>query len=175
MKMAARSATTLRLAVVAALGLTVSTSARAQQVPTTIQETLVGTWSVVSQYVEHDGKRLEPFGADPKGLLVYDRTGHFVFVLQRAHLPNFASNNRLTGTPDENQAIVTGSIAYFGRYSVNEREGKLHLHYDGSTYANWDGTDQVRSVKMAGDELEITSAASTVGGGTVHLVVRRLR
>jgi hypothetical protein len=175
MNFTAQRATIRRLVVATVLGVTVCTLALAQQVPTTIKEQIVGTWSVVSQYVDQDGKRLEPFGSDPKGLLVYDRTGHFVFVLQRAQLPKFASNNRMTGTPAENQSIVTGSIAYFGTYSVNESQGKLNLHYDGSTYPNWDGTDQVRSIIIAGDELRIEVAASTVGGGTIHLVVRRLR
>lgn len=76
-----------------------------------MKEEIVGTWSAVSQYVDQDGKKLEPFGSNPKGIVVYDRHGRFVLVLQRAALPRFASNNRLTGTAEENKAIVQGSIA----------------------------------------------------------------
>jgi lipocalin-like protein len=138
-----------------------------------LKEQIVGTWIAVSQYVDQDGKKLEPFGAYPKGIVVYDPNGHFVLVLQRATLPKFASNNRLAGTPDENRAIVQGSIAYFGKYSVDEKERKINLHYDGSTYPNWDGEDQVRLVEISGDELRIISPVSAVGGGTVHLLLRR--
>jgi hypothetical protein len=79
------------------------------------------------------------------------------------------------GTPEENAAVVQGSIAYFGRYSINEAEKKINLHYDGSTYPNWDGEDQVRLITIAGDELQIVSPVSAVGGGVVHLVLRRAK
>lgn len=134
---------------------------------------VVGTWLAVSQYVDQDGKKLEPFGSNPKGMVVYDANGRFILMLQRSTLPQFASNNRMTGTPEENKAIVQGSIAYFGRYSVDEKEGKISLHYDGSTYPNWDGEDQIRLITIAGDELKMVSPVSAVGGGVVHLVLRR--
>lgn len=141
----------------------------------TLKEQIVGTWSAVSQYVEQYGNKLEPFGSDPKGMVVYDSGGRFILVLQRGSLPKFASNNRMTGTAEENRAIVQGSIAYFGRYSVNESEHKLNLHYDGSTYLNWDGEDQVRLIDISGDELKMVSPVSAVGGGTVHLLLRRVK
>jgi predicted RNA-binding protein with PUA domain len=90
-------------------------------------------------------------------------------------LPKFASSNRLSGTPEENKAIVQGSIAYFGRYSVDEKERKINLHYDGSTYPNWDGEDQIRLIQISGDELQIISPVSAVGGGSVHLLLRRAK
>jgi Lipocalin-like domain len=141
----------------------------------TLQGQIIGTWVAVSQYVEQDGKRIEPFGADPKGMVVYDPNGRFILVLQRATLPKFASNNRMTGTADENRAIVQGTIAYFGRYSVDENERKINLHYDGSTFPNWDGQDQTRLVEISGDELKIISPVSAVGGGTVHLLLKRAK
>jgi len=39
-----------------------------------------------------------------------------------------------TSTPEENAAIVHGSIAYFGTYTVAGTRNAIHLHYDGSTY-----------------------------------------
>jgi hypothetical protein len=140
-----------------------------------LKDQIVGTWMPVSQYVDQNGKKLEPFGSDPKGIVVYDRGGRFVLVLQRAALPRFVTSNRMTGTDAENRAIVQGSIAYFGTYTVDEQGRKLNLHYEGSTYPNWDGEDQVRLVEVAGDELRIISPVSAVGGGTVHLVLRRAK
>jgi hypothetical protein len=147
----------------------------AQSHARTLKEEIVGTWTPVTQYVDQDGKKLEPFGSNPKGIVVYDGNGRFVLVLQRATLPSFASSNRMTGTAEENKAIVQGSIAYFGTYVVNENERKINLHYDGSTYPNWDGEDQIRLVSISGDELEIVSPVSAVGGGTVHLMLRRVK
>ena len=154
------------------LGVAMSGPLNAQQ---NLREQIVGTWSASSQYVEQDATKTEPFGANPKGMAIYDNNGRFIFVLQRATLPKFASANRLTGTPEENKAIVQGSIAYFGRYSINEEERKIRLHYDGSTYPNWDGEDQIRSIVISGDEMTIISPTSTVGGGSVHLVLRRMK
>jgi len=54
-----------------------------------LKEQIVGTWTPVSQYVDQDGKRLEPFGSNPKGIVIYDSNGRFVLVLQRASLPKF--------------------------------------------------------------------------------------
>jgi len=90
-----------------------------------------------------------------------------------AALPKFASNNVMTGTAEENKAITQGSIAYFGRYAIDEKESLIELHYDGSTYPNFDGQHQTRLISLLGDELEIVSPVSTVGGGVVHLVLRR--
>ena len=156
---------------IAAASIFLSTNVSAQA----LAQQIVGTWIAVSQYVDQDGKKLEPFGSNPKGMVVYDSNGRFILVLQRATLPKFASNNRMTGTPEENRAIVQGSIAYFGRYSIDESNRKINLRYDGSTYPNWDGEDQTRLIELSGDELKIISPVSAVGGGIVHLVLRRVR
>jgi lipocalin-like protein len=139
-----------------------------------LKQQIVGTWTVVNQYIDRDGKRVESFGSNPKGMVVYDTNGKFILVLQRGTLPKFASNNRLTGTAEENKAIVQGSVAYFGRYSIDEKERKMNLHYDGSTYPNWDGVDQTRFVEISGDDLKIVLPVSD-SGGTVHLVLRRMK
>jgi hypothetical protein len=140
-----------------------------------LKEQIVGTWTPISQYVDQGGKRLEPFGSNPKGIVVYDSNGRFVLVLQHASLPKIVSNNRMAGSTEENKAIVQGSIAYFGSYSVDEIEQKINIHYDGSTYPNWDGEDQVRLLSIKGDELSIVSPVSAVGGGSVHLLLRRAK
>jgi hypothetical protein len=39
---------------------------------------LVGTWLLVSEItVVPDGKRFEGFGGNQKGILIFDRTGHY--------------------------------------------------------------------------------------------------
>lgn len=51
----------------------------------------------------------------------------------------------------------------------------MNIHYDGSTYPNWDGEDQIRNISDSGDELTMISPVSAVGGGTVHFVLRRVK
>jgi len=54
----------------------------------------------------------------------------------RAELPKIASNDRAKATAEEAAAIVAGSIAYFGTYSVDEGERSLSVTLDGSTFPN---------------------------------------
>ena len=67
------------------------------------------------------------------GLSLPDEAGHFMLILQRATLPRFASDNRMSGTAEENKAVVQGNIAYFGTYAIDEAKGTISLRYDGST------------------------------------------
>ena len=87
------------------------------------------------------------------GLSLPDEAGHFMLILQRATLPRFASDNGMSGTAEENKAVVQGSIAYFGTYAIDEAKGPISLRYDGSTYPNWDGDTQERLVSVSGNEV----------------------
>src|SRR6266705_3668379 len=78
---------------------------------------LVGTWTLVSAINEHGGNKTDIYGPHPKGILTVDANGRYVLVIARADLPKVASNNRTTATPEENKAIVEGSIAHFGTVS----------------------------------------------------------
>jgi hypothetical protein len=124
---------------------------------------LVGTWTLVStDTVRFDGSRIPTFGDTPKGLIVFTTDGHFIYLYSRGDLPKFVSNNRATGTPEENKAVVQGSIATFGTYSVADKT--LTIKVEHSTFPNWIGADQKRTVTITGDELKWTNAAGSAGG-----------
>jgi hypothetical protein len=74
----------------------------------------VGTWTLVSITLEKDGKENDLYGPNPQGQATYDANGCLSVIVTRSDLPKFASNNREAGTPEENKAIVQGSLAYFG-------------------------------------------------------------
>jgi len=132
---------------------------------------LVGTWTVVSgDTVRPDGSRAPTFGDKPTGILVFTSDGHFVYLYSRSDLPKFASNNRAMGTADENKAVVQGSIATFGTYSVAGNE--LSLKIEHSTFPNWIGADQKRTIAITGDQLKWHNTAGS-GGGIVELVLKR--
>jgi len=134
---------------------------------------LVGTWKSVSVTNERDGKKVDAFGPNPQGITVFTRNGRFVRVETRSDLPKFASNNRNTGTPNENLAVMQGSIAYFGTYSCNAAEKSCTYHIEGSTFPNWVGADQKRVLTLTGDELRETNPAASTGGNAV-LVWKRI-
>src|SRR5512143_1667091 len=77
-----------------------------------------GSWILVSLYNEADGKKTEPFGPNPRGSMLLTPDGRFSMTIMRANLPKFASNVRTKGTTEEYKAVVDGSVAAIGTYSV---------------------------------------------------------
>jgi len=138
-----------------------------------IKEQLVGTWTFVSSTTKlPDGS--PAWGTNSKGLLIFTENGYFSSQIVRSDLPKFASNNRAQGTPEENKAIVQGSIATFGTYTVDEAKKGYTLKYEGSTFPKRVGTEETRPFTIAGDELKVTNPATSVGG-TSELVYKRAK
>jgi len=134
---------------------------------------LVGSWTLVSSTVQQGANTLQPFGTDPKGALIFGADGRYVAMIARAGLPKFAGDNRLAGSPEEYKAIVNGAIAHFGSYLADETT--ITFRIATSTYPNWDGTEQKRSFKLAGDTLSYTVGDASVGGGAATLVWQRAK
>jgi hypothetical protein len=66
-------------------------------------------------------------------------------IIGRSDLPKFTSKNRQAETPEENKAVVQGSIAYFGTYSVSETDKTITTHIESCTFPNWHGIDRKTS------------------------------
>ena len=135
---------------------------------------LAGTWTIVSSVNERDGKKTDVFGPHPTGSLIVDPNGRYILVIARADLPKVASNNRTTATPEENKAIVGGSLTHFGTLSVNAAAKTFTFKIETATFPNWDGTEQKRPFTVTGDELKYTVAAAS-GGGTATVVWKRAK
>ena len=125
---------------------------------------LMGSWTLVSSdTVNPNGSRTPTLGATPTGRLVFTNDGHFIWLFLNADLPKFASNNRATGTPEENAAIVRGSISVFGTYAMTGKD--LVFRIEQSTFPNWTGTEQKRSITvLTGAELKWTNPVGSTGG-----------
>ena len=134
---------------------------------------LVGAWTLLSDVnTGSDGSKVDAYGPNPLGLAIFDNSGRFAIIFSRNNLPKFASNNRMQGTPEENRAIVQGSFAIFGTYSV--ADNVITQHIDGGTWPNWTGTDQQRTIlAFTGDELVWATAPSI--GGTTEIRWKRVK
>ena len=135
---------------------------------------LVGTWTLVSVVTEQGGNKTDTYGPNPKGTLMVDANGRYVITFARADLPKVASNNRTTATPEENKAIVGGSLTHFGTVSVNAADKTFTFKIETATFPNWNGTEQKRPFTVTGDELTYTVAAAS-GGGTGTVVWKRAK
>jgi hypothetical protein len=120
------------------------------------EKNLVGTWTIVSNvYFSKSGGKVDAFGSNPLGSAVFASSGHFSLINLRRDLPKFVSNSRMTGTAEENKAVVQGSFAMFGTYTV--KENVITMKVEGSTWPNWIGTDQKRAISFpAADKFEWT-------------------
>ena len=88
-----------------------------------------------------------------------------VLMNMRGGLPKFAAKNRDQGTPKENKAVVQGSIAYFGTYTVSESDKVISAKIEGSTYPNFvEGPGQKRLItSVTADELKFINPAASAG------------
>src|SRR3954451_13827463 len=85
------------------------------------REQIVGAWNLVSVTSEmDDGRKGEPFGPSPKGVIIFSTDGHFSLFQSRAEIPKIAANDRAKATAEEAQSVVSSSIAYYGTYSIDE-------------------------------------------------------
>jgi lipocalin-like protein len=165
--------TSLGLALVAAVA--VSLPAPAAGPARALRQQLGGTWIIVADTFEGGGNKVEVFGPHPKGSMILGPDGHFSVVITRGDVAQFAANNRMKGTPEENAAAVKGGIGYFGTWTVDEAEKALILHVESCTYPNWSGSDQKRIVKLHGDEMHAINPTPSVGAGTAQVVWKRAK
>jgi Lipocalin-like domain len=135
---------------------------------------LVGVWKIVSGTNTNDGAtKVGSYGEKPNGRVIYTASGHYASIGTRDGLPSFKSGSRMTGTAEENQAIVQGSNSNFGRYSVTPDGKAVVYHVEGGTWTPWNGTDQKRELVLTGDEMTQTITSSY--GGTSVLKYQRVK
>jgi hypothetical protein len=140
-----------------------------------VKDQLIGTWTLVSVINEAaDGSKREGFGPSPKGVIIFTTDGYFSLFQSRAEIPKIAANDRAKATPEEAIAVFAGSIAYYGKYSVNEVDKTISVKIDGSTFANLAGGPEQKRIitSLTPDELRFTNP-KTPAGATLHTVWKR--
>jgi hypothetical protein len=163
---------TFRLSAIAALACTLLPNAAIGQQPS-LKEQLVGAWAYVSSTAKlPDGGPL--WGADPKGIMIFTAGNRYSWQIFRADRPKFASKNRMQGTPEENAAILQGSLAYFGTYSVDEAEKTITTIVEGSTFPNSEGEVLKRIVTRITADTLIYENPATTRGERIEAVWKRL-
>jgi hypothetical protein len=146
-----------------AVGLSASDSLAQQK---SLKEQLVGTWTLVSSdQVMPDGSKLKQFGANPKGINVFDANGRFFLMIASADNSKLAAKDPSRKTHFEDiGGMMTESIAYYGTYTVNEAERVAVLHLEASTFPNQIGTDQKRTITfLTADELKYSIPGARPG------------
>jgi len=121
----------------------------------TDKQRLIGSWRHIGSTV--DGKPRQGQGANPKGIIIYD--AHDYMACQVAPDRDVTrAGDKPTG--DEAKAALDGHVAYFGKYSVDERARTVTHHRHGSVQPG-DKGDLVRGYEFAGDRLILRPLGTT--------------
>ena len=114
--------------------------------PSLGQQSLVGTYKIISQDLQVNGTAFQPLGKAPHGYMVLTPTRYFVF---------YTSDNRKFGTSvAEKAALFDTLVGLSGTYRIDG--GKIIIAVDASWVENWNGKDQVRHWELSGNRLTLT-------------------
>ena len=140
-----------------------------------VREQLVGSWSLASRVSTLANGEVLPdrgLATTPKGLLIYDRTGHVAAQLSRQGRTvemigeECGEAAKIRGTNDTAQTVL-GYDAYFGTFTVNEKEGFVVHHLESALFPGDVGKDIRRNFTVSGDKLTIKFNTTTADGTPV--------
>src|SRR3954447_18298089 len=161
----------------ALLLLALGASEAAAQSAKSLKDLIVGTWDfVVAEVTAPEGKKSFPFGEKPKGILIFTADGHFAQIHIAGEVPKIASNNRLTGTPEEYAEIMRRSLSVFGTYTVDEAARTVTYNIVSASSPNGQGEAQPRAIdKLTADEFVNTNRGLAGGRGSASNFYRRVK
>jgi len=136
-----------------------------------LAEKLCGAWSLISWCIEYDQDRLpnEPFGADPVGLILYDRSGWMSATMCTRRRSPFSAASAAAASIESKARALDEYLAYSGRWRL---EGRVIVHeVTCSLNPVLIGTEQRREAQLAGDRLDLSATESE----TLNQQVKRRR
>jgi hypothetical protein len=152
------------------MGLSVGNFALAQP---GVRGGLIGVWALQSCVRTFaDGHKEYPFGEKPIGRIEYDHEGRvFALLMRPGRRSTVAPGLELdAASVEEIREAVTGFVAYFGTYEVDDVSQTVTHRVEASLEPSWVGTSLKRRFRWDGARLVLTRA---VPGTTDELVWER--
>ncbi|MCY4030425.1 MAG: lipocalin-like domain-containing protein [Acidobacteria bacterium] len=120
-----------------------------------------GAWSLVrSERRDADGELIGEPLENREGYIMYDPAGYMGVALMQADREPYSEDGP---TADEALAQMGSYASYFGRFTVNEAEGYVTHHLEGSLNPDGAGSDYQRFFTFEGDNLILQPPASEDG------------
>jgi Lipocalin-like domain len=141
-------------------------------------KSIVGTWKVTSYIREEipSGAKSDVMGAHPSGYINYGADGRMMVVIVGSDRKKPVG---AVATPEEAEALIRSLIAYAGAYTVDGEAKTVTHHIDVSWDESRTGESYVRTYKLVGDRLTLTTLPSkdpATGKKTVRtLIFERLK
>ena len=130
------------------------------------EQQLVGAWSLSRiARSDADGDPLSPPVEDRLGYLIYDASGHMGVTLMRPDREPYSASGP---TAEEALAQYGSYTSYFGRFSVDDAQGAVTHHLEGSLDPGGAGADYVRFFTLSDDHLTLQPPPAD-DGSTVSL------
>jgi hypothetical protein len=139
---------------------------------TSVRAQLVGSWRLLSRESRRETGQVvadQGLSALPLGVLIYDHSGHVAAQLSRRDRTvsmfrdECAVAAETKGTPDTAQTVL-GYDAYFGTYTLNEKEGIVTHHLEAAIWPGDIGKNIERNFTISGDRLTIKFSTTTKDG-----------
>ncbi len=101
---------------------------------------------------------------------------HYVEVLTHGDAARFASDELGKGTDAENRAAMSGSLGFFGTYTVDAAGEFSGNTVQGSTFPNWIGDVRTqKELRLMVDGDDMTENFKQPGGANVTIHWQRVR
>jgi len=146
------------------LSVVATVHARSKTADESVRAQIVGTWSLVSRETHLANGQLvaDPnLAASPMGRLIYDASGNVAAQLSKRgrtvemlgeECGKAAATKHRPGTAQ----TILGYDAYFGTYTLHEKEGYVTHHLESAIFPGDIGADITRRIKVSGDMLTIS-------------------
>src|SRR5471030_457636 len=66
---------------------------KSNQIKTMKKNNVVGTWNLISAYMNNHGTRIDILGQHPGGMVIFTEDLHFIVVLNNPDIPKFVSGD----------------------------------------------------------------------------------
>lgn len=128
---------------------------------------LCGAWRLVFWRIEYGGNRpaSEPFGPDPDGLIVYDRSGWMSATMSSRRRSPFSGASAASASVESKAKALDEYLAYTGQWWL---EGQTIVHrVNCSLNPILIGTEQRRDALISGESLDLTAVESETHAGRI--------
>lgn len=117
--------------------------------PDSLAGRLVGTWSFISSVnTRKDGSTFDRWGANPRGIFMFDRGGNYAQII----------------VGSESKVFGAKTFCAFGTYSVEEAKSVLLTHIESCSAARLNGTVQNRDILvLTADEFKYANPLTSLG------------
>ena len=123
-----------------------------------------GAWTLVKiERFDADGELLAPPIEDRLGYIIYDPAGYMGVTIMQPDRRPYSGGQR---TAEEALASYSTYSSYFGTFTVNEAEGFLTHHLEGSLNTRGAGSDYQRFYTLSGNRLTLQPPAGANGSKT---------